>query len=86
MVLLYIVNELFAHQAAEVPGVAGIACIHESAELNGVLGRIGSLKNADFPFPELRGLADSSQFGAQFVHGYGVVGKQDGVAEDRALR
>jgi hypothetical protein len=49
MIFLQIFQELFSDHTAEVPGIAGIARIHQSAQLDGMLRGIGGLKDADFP-------------------------------------
>ena len=81
VVPLQIFNQCFADQATEIPGITGVARVHERAKLDGMLGGIGRLKNADLSSPEGCGFADTAELLPQFVDGDAVISIDQDVAE-----
>jgi hypothetical protein len=80
--VLHAGDERLAHEAAQVPGFAGIGGAHQHPQLHRALARIGHLDQAHAPVPFARGTADALELGAQRHERHAVVDPQERRAED----
>jgi hypothetical protein len=75
-------DEFLADFAAEIPRSGGVSGGGEGADLDGFIGGVGDLKNADLAIPKGRLLEDTLEFSAERVDGDGIIGIEKDAAED----